>query len=89
MLNIKILGPGCANCYAVERAAAAGLEVLAKDYPDLEATLVHIEDILEIEQYPILFTPALIVNEKVVCAGRIPKKDEVLVWYRAALDHAE
>jgi hypothetical protein len=89
MLNVKVLGPGCAKCYAVERAAAAGLEVLAKDNPDLEATLVHIEDILEIEQYPILFTPALVVNEKVVCAGRIPKKDEVLGWYRAALDHAD
>jgi hypothetical protein len=89
MLNIKVLGPGCAKCYTVERAAAAGLEVLAKDNPDLEATLVHIEDILEIEQYPILFTPALVVNEKVVCAGRIPKKDEILGWYRAALDHAD
>jgi hypothetical protein len=89
MLNVKVLGPGCAKCYAVEQAAAAGLEVLAKDNPDLEATLVHIEDILEIEQYPILFTPALVVNEKVVCAGRIPKKDEVLGWYRAALDHAD
>jgi hypothetical protein len=89
MLNIKVFGPGCAKCYAVERAAAAGLEVLAKDNPDLEATLVHIEDILEIEQYPILFTPALVVNEKVVCAGRIPKEDEVLGWYRAALDHVD
>lgn len=89
MLNIKILGPGCAKCYAVERAAAAALEALLRENPDLEATLVHIEDILEIEQYPVLFTPALVVNEKVICAGRVPKKEEVIKWYRDALNHTE
>ncbi len=88
MLNIKVLGPGCSKCYALEQVAAAALEEMAKEFPDLEATLEHIEDLLEIEQYPILFTPALVVNEKVVCAGRIPKKEEVIAWYRAALDHA-
>lgn len=88
MLDIKVLGPGCAKCYAVERAAAAAMETLLDERPDLEATLEHIEDILEIEQYPILFTPALVVNERVVCSGRIPKKEEVIGWYRAALDQA-
>jgi hypothetical protein len=85
MLQIKVLGPGCAKCYSVERAAAAALEEIARENPDLEATLEHIEDILEIEQYPVLFTPALVVNEKVVCAGRVPKKNEVVAWYRNAL----
>jgi len=87
MLNIKVLGPGCAKCYSLERTAAAALETMLAENPDLEATLEHIEDMLEIEQYPVLFTPALVVNEKVVCAGRVPKKEEVMAWYRAALDH--
>lgn len=87
MLDIKILGSGCAKCYSLERAAAAALETLLNEHPDLEATLVHIEDILEIQRYPVLFTPALVVNEKVVCAGRVPKKEEVLKWYREALNH--
>lgn len=85
MLNIKVLGPGCSKCYALERAAAAGLEQLLQEYPDLEATLEHLEDILEIEQYPILLTPALVINEKVVCAGRVPKKEEVIAWLRQAM----
>lgn len=89
MLDIKILGPGCAKCYAVERAAAAGLEALLREKPELEATLVHIQDLLEIEKYPILLTPALVVNEKVVCAGRIPEKEEVVKWYREALGQGE
>ena len=89
MLKIKILGPGCANCYAVEQAAAAGLEAIANDYPDLEATLQHIEDFSEIQNYPLLFTPGLVVNEKLVCAGRIPKIEDVIQWYREALNHAD
>jgi hypothetical protein len=89
MLNIKILGPGCAKCYAVERAATAGLEALLRKNPDLEATLVHIEDYAEIEKYPVLFTPALVINEQVICAGRIPKKEEIIRWYEEALNHGK
>lgn len=89
MLNVKVLGPGCAKCYALERVAAAGLEAILQENPNLEATLVHIEDWLEIEQYPVLFTPALVVNENVICSGRIPKKEEIVKWYREALNHSE
>lgn len=87
MLNIKVLGPGCAKCYSLERVAAAALEIMLNENPNLEATFEHIEDILEIERYPVLFTPALVINEKVVCAGRVPKKEEIISWYREALNH--
>lgn len=85
MLSVKVFGAGCAKCYSLERTARAALEQLLSEQPDLDATLVHIEDVEEISRYPVLFTPALVVNEVVVCAGRIPKKDEVLKWYRNAL----
>lgn len=85
MLNIKILGTGCARCYALEQAARGALQQLLQETPDLPATLEHIRDILAIEQYPVLLTPALVVNEKVVCAGRLPKREEILAWYRQAL----
>lgn len=85
MLTIKVLGPGCAKCYSLERSARAALEQLRSEYTELEATLTHIEDINEISQYAVLFTPALVINEEVVCAGRIPKKEEILEWYRKRL----
>lgn len=85
MLRIKILGPGCRNCFMVEQMAAAGLEELLEEYPDLEATLEHIEDPLEIQKYPILFTPGLVVNERLVCAGRVPSKKEVIEWLRSSI----
>ena len=87
MLQIKILGPGCRRCYLVEQMAVAGVEELLGENPNLETTLEHIEDWLAIEQYPIFSTPALVVNEKVVCAGRIPNKEEVIQRYREALNH--
>ncbi len=86
MLNIKVLGPGCYNCYAVQQAVVRGLETLAQQHPDLEVTLQHIEDPAEIMQYPILFTPGLVINEKLVSAGRIPTVSEILKWLNAALD---
>jgi len=70
----------------LERVAAMALETLVTEKPDVEATLEYVQDVLEIERYPILFTPALVVNEQVVCAGRVPKKEEILAWYHAALN---
>lgn len=86
MLNIKVLGPGCEACDWVEQQAIAALEMLAEENPSLEATIRHVEDYREIMKYPVMFTPALVVNEKVVCAGRIPTVDEVVGWLREALD---
>jgi hypothetical protein len=87
-LHIKVLGPGCEACDWVEQQAIAALEVLAEENPDLEATIQHITDYAEITKYPILFTPGLVVNEKLVCAGRIPKVEEVVAWLQEALDGA-
>lgn len=85
-LKIKILGPGCPNCQRVEENAVEALERLSEENPSLEATVQHVTNFNEIMAYPILATPGLVVNEEVVCAGRIPKVDEVVGWLRAALD---
>lgn len=88
MLNIKILGPGCFNCFAVEEAVVLSLEQLSERYPDLEITLQHVQDPVEIRQYPIFATPGLVINEKVICAGRIPSVDEVLKWLTTFVQEA-
>ena len=75
MLTIKILGSGCPNCKKVEaiaRQAASGLGV--------EAEFVKITDYGKITEYPILSTPGLVINEQVVCSGRIPTQAEVTTW---------
>ncbi len=78
MLTIKVLGSGCANCKKLEA-------VTRKVVTDLgvEAEIVKVTDYAEIMKYPILSTPGLVVNEKLVSAGRIPAENEIVTWLKA------
>jgi len=84
VLNIKVLGPGCVNCYRVEQVAVDALEML-----DAEATIQHITEQAEMINYPIMYTPGLVINEQLVCAGRIPSIKEVISWAEEALAREE
>ena len=75
MLKIKVLGPGCSNCVKVEAVARKVLTMMG-----MEAEISKVTDWAEIQKYPILATPGLVINEKVVCAGRIPGEAEVTTW---------
>jgi small redox-active disulfide protein 2 len=75
MLSIKVLGPGCANCVKVEQIARKVIAMLGE-----QAKIEKITAYPEIKKYNILATPGLVVNEKVVCAGRIPTEAEVTTW---------
>ena len=83
MLTIKVLGSGCENCKKVEAIAREAAETMG-----LQAEFVKVTDYNEIKKYNILSTPGLVVNEKLVCAGRIPNPAEVTTWLANALDTA-
>jgi small redox-active disulfide protein 2 len=83
MLTIKVLGPGCANCKNVEAVVREALAKLGVD-----AQVEKVTDRADIMKYAILATPGLVINEKVVCAGRIPTEAEVTTWLVDALEKA-
>ena len=71
-MEIKILGTGCPKCKTLEKMTR---EVVEQN--KIQATIIKVEDIMEIMKYGILTTPALVVNEKVEIKGRVPSADEI------------
>ena len=72
MKRIKILGTGCAKCHQLTDAVKA---VIADE--GIDALVEKIEDIQQIMAYNVLSTPALVVDEEVLCKGRVPSRDEI------------
>ena len=78
MLNIKVLGTGCANCKATlklieEAARAKGVAI----------QLEKVEEIKDIMAYGVMSTPGVVIGGKVVHAGGIPGRDKIDGWLAA------
>ena len=74
-MDIKILGSGCAKCQRLEqltREVAADLGI--------EAQFDHVRDMAKIMEYPVVGTPALVLDGEVKAAGRMPSKEEIGRW---------
>jgi small redox-active disulfide protein 2 len=80
MLTIKVLGSGCANCVNL-----ASLTQRAVTNLSIEAKIEKVTDYAEIMKYKILATPGLVINEKVVSAGRVPSEAEITTFLTTAL----
>lgn len=71
-MEIKVLGTGCAKCKALEKATK---EAIAKT--GVTANVTKVEDIVEIMQFGVMTTPALVIDGEIVVKGRVPSVDEI------------
>jgi len=83
-MNIKVLGPGCSSCQRLEQITRQALREMGE-----EATLTKVTNMNDIRAYKIVATPGLVINEKVVSAGRIPSASEVVSMIATALSEAD
>ncbi|MFL7890464.1 MAG: thioredoxin family protein [Anaerolineales bacterium] len=75
MIEIKVLGPGCANCSKLEQITRKAVSEMG-----FQADINKITDYGEIMNYPIISTPGLVINGDLVCSGRVPTQAEVTTW---------
>jgi small redox-active disulfide protein 2 len=71
-MEIKVLGTGCARCRSLEKVTQKAVEEL-----NLDAVVEKVEDIQKIMEYAVMRTPALVIDEKVVLSGQVPKVAEI------------
>ncbi|AKE62258.1 glutaredoxin (plasmid) [Citrobacter amalonaticus Y19] len=76
MKNIKVLGPGCANCKTTARL----IDEVAKEF-GAEVDLEKVEDIKAIISFGVLSTPGVVVDGQLVHSGGIPSKDKIKQWF--------
>ena len=74
---IKILGTGCATCQRLEQLTR---EVAAE--LGIDAQFDHVRDMPSIMAYPVMSTPALVIDEEVMVFGRMPSKEEIAGWLK-------
>lgn len=71
-MEIKVLGTGCSKCKSLEKVTLQVVEEMK-----LDAKVTKVEDIMEIMNFGVMVTPALVIDGQVVVKGRVPSPLEI------------
>jgi small redox-active disulfide protein 2 len=72
MKKIQILGTGCAKCKKLAENAKLAAESLGLEYE-----MEKVTDLNEIMSFGVMTTPGLVIDGKVVAAGKLPSPAEI------------
>lgn len=76
---IEVLGPGCQKCQTTEKVVREVVESAG-----IAAEVIHVTDYAQIAERGVLSTPGLVIDGKVVLAGRVPTREQVAAWLGVA-----
>lgn len=71
-MKFKVLGGGCKNCEVLSENLKLALTSL-----NIDGDIEKVTDFIQIANYGIMSTPALVVDEKVVSYGKVLKVEEI------------
>ncbi len=71
-MEIKVLGPGCSKCKTTYQV----IEKVIREN-NLDVKLTKVDDIMEIMNYNIMVTPAVVVDGEVRLKGQVPSESDV------------
>ena len=74
-MEIKVLGPGCPKCHQVEKFVR---EAVTEE--NVEANVEKVTDLMEIAEYGVFGTPAIVIDGEVISVGKIPSVEEINKW---------
>jgi small redox-active disulfide protein 2 len=79
MVEVKVLGTGCAKCSELHEAVVEAVRSAG-----LSAEVSKVEDVGEILAHGVMMTPALVVDGAVRSTGTVPSQEQIVSWLRAA-----
>ncbi len=79
-MKIQIVGPGCPRCEATERNVFNACAEL-----DLAADISHVRDVRQFAALGVVLTPAVLVDGRLVVAGKVPTVAELKEIFGAVM----
>ena len=73
MKQLLVLGPGCPRCEQLEQNVRVAVERLG-----LPCEVQKVSDMRAISGFGVMITPALVVDGKVECSGRVLSVEEIV-----------
>jgi small redox-active disulfide protein 2 len=74
-MQVKVLGPGCARCRKLEDMARE-----AARQAGVEVEVEHVTDLAAIADAGVMSTPGLMIDNRLVMSGRLPRPEEIVTW---------
>jgi small redox-active disulfide protein 2 len=74
-MEIKVCGPGCAKCTEAEQIVKDAVAETG-----IKASIVKVTDFQEMAMLGVLSTPAIVIDGKIKCVGKVPTKNEISEW---------